>query len=149
MQRKTKKIYDIISIIINVILFLFMILSIITKNNNFYAWYWTCVSVMLLCEVLYIHKWDKVDGIDVKKNKSKMIRSSFDGITTGTIMISGLLYLSVMGLEMINKSIKDNIYVIILTYIMLTISLISNLLAIYSANKDTKELAEKIFNYKK
>lgn len=39
MQKKTKKIFDFAKIIINLILLTFMILSLTTKNDNYYAWY--------------------------------------------------------------------------------------------------------------
>ena len=149
MQRKTKRKFDIITIIVNIIQLIFMILCITTKNNNYYAWYWIIVPIMLVCEVWYVHMWDKVGAIDLDKKESTAIRYSFDGMTVGTIVISGLLFLSVTGLEMINKSIKDNIFVIILVYIMLTISLLCNLLAVYSANNDTRKLVEKTYNKKK
>lgn len=56
MQRKTKKKFDIIKIIINLILLILMILSIIKKENVYYAWYWIMVSVMLVYEVYYSYK---------------------------------------------------------------------------------------------
>ena len=37
MQRKTKKIFDILRIIINVILLIFMILCLSTNKDNYYA----------------------------------------------------------------------------------------------------------------
>lgn len=148
MQRKTKRIYDIVTIIVNIILLALMILSIVMKSDKVYALYWLFVSLMLLIEVYYIHKWANVDKIDVDKEKSKAIRYSFDGLTTGTICLSGFLYITVMFLEMINASIKNNMFIIIIVYLMLTLSILGNYLAVYSANKDTKELVEKTFNKK-
>ena len=60
MQRKTKRKFDIITIIVNIIQLIFMILCITTKNNNYYAWYWIIVPIMLVCEVWYVHMWDKI-----------------------------------------------------------------------------------------
>lgn len=149
MQKKTKKIFDIIAILIDLVMLTFMILSITLKKNTVYAWYWIIVSIMLVFEVFYIHKWDKVDELNVDKHQSRTIRRTFDGITVGTVCISGALYLLVMGLEFLDKSIKNNIFVILIVGIMLTLSLLFNFLAVYTANKETKELAEKMFNYKK
>ena len=149
MKKETKLKYDIISVIINIILFIFMILSILTENKNCYAWYWIIVSVMLIFEVWYIKKWEKPNGIDLDKTKSKSIRYSYDGLTTGTIVFSGLIYLTVMGLEMFDKSIKTNIFIMLLIYVMLTISLLLNYLAIHTANKDTKILIDKMYKNKK
>ena len=149
MQRKTKKIFDVIKIIINLTMLILMILSLTTNNDNYYAWYWIVVSAMLVLETYYLFKWTKVGEWNIDKKDSKSIRYSFDGITTGTLCTSGLLYLLVMGLELVNKSIKTNVYVIIIVSILLTLSVVFNLLAVNTANRESRELAEKIFNYKK
>ena len=148
MQRKTKKIFDVIKIIINLTMLILMILSLTTNNDNYYAWYWIVVSAMLVLETYYLFKWTKVGEWNIDKKDSKSIRYSFDGITTGTLCTSGLLYLLVMGLELVNKSIKTNVYVIIIVSILLTLSVVFNLLAVNTANRESRELAEKMFNYK-
>ncbi len=149
MQRKTKKIFDVLRIVINAILLLFMILCLITNKESYYAIYWIIVPIMLVCETFYLYKWTKIDEWDVNKKDSKAIRYSFDGLTTGTLVLSGLLYLVVMALEMFQKSIKTNIYVLAIVYILFTISILCNIMAVNSANRESKELAEKIFKYKK
>ena len=149
MQRKTKKKFDIIKIIINIVLLILMILSITKKENIYYAWYWIMVSVMLVYEVYYSYKWIKIDEWNIDKHKSKAIRYSYDGLTTGTIILSGAIYLIVMGFESFQNSIKTNIYIIVMVYALFTISIICNYLAVNSANRDTKKLAEKTFKYKK
>lgn len=149
MQRKTKKIFDVLRIVINVILLLFMILCLITNKEIYYAIYWIIVPIMLVCETFYLYKWTKIDEWNVDKKDSKAIRYSFDGLTTGTLVLSGLLYLVVMALEMFQKSIKTNIYVLVLVYILFTISILCNIMAVNSANRESKELAEKTFKYKK
>ena len=149
MQRKTKKIFDVIKIIINLTMLILMILSLTTNNDNYYAWYWIVVSAMLVLETYYLFKWTKVGEWNIDKKDSKSIRYSFDVITTGTLCTSGLLYLVFMGLELVNKSIKTNVYVIIIVSILLTLSVVFNLLAVNTANRESRELAEKMFNYKK
>lgn len=149
MQRKTKKIFDVLRIVINAILLLFMILCLITNKENYYAIYWIIVPIMLVCETFYLYKWTKIDEWNVDKKDSKAIRYSFDGLTTGTLVLSGLLYLVVMALEMFQKSIKTNIYVLVIVYILFTISILCNIMAVNSANRESKELAEKTFKYQK
>ncbi|MBO5138384.1 MAG: hypothetical protein J6B89_01955 [Bacilli bacterium] len=149
MQRKTKKKFDVIKISINLVLLILMILSITKKENVYYAWYWVMVSVMLVYEVYYSYKWINVDEWNIDKHKSKAIRYSYDGLTTGTIILSGAIYLIVMGFEAFQNSIKTNIYIIVMVYALFTISILCNYLAVNSANRDTKKLAEKTFKYKK
>lgn len=149
MQRKAKKIFDVLRIVINAILLLFMILCLITNKESYYAIYWIIVPIMLVCETFYLYKWTKIDEWNVDKKDSKAIRYSFDGLTTGTLVLNGLLYLVVMALEMFQKSIKTNIYVLVIVYILFTISILCNIMAVNSANRESKELAEKTFKYKK
>ncbi len=119
MIKRNKRI-SICAVIINILLLVFAILSVVFKNNFLYAWYWLFVTLMLLFEVLYVWIWSKV-GKNVDKHKSSTINRSFNDITTVSIVLSGLLYLSVL----------------------------FNYLAVYNANKETKELVEKTFNKKK
>lgn len=147
MIKRNKKI-SIGGIIINILLLVFAILSVVFKNNILYAWYWLLVTLMLLFEVLYVFIWSKV-GRNIDKHKSNTINRSFNDITAVTIVLSGLLYLSVLFCEFLDESIKANIYVIWIMYILLTIAVLFNYLAVYNANKETKELVEKIFNNKK
>lgn len=149
MQRKTKKTLDIVQILINLIMLGFMITSLITNKDYFYNLYWTVVPLMLGFEVLYLLKWNKIGEWNVDKKDSKAIRYSFDGITGGALIITVFIYLSVILFESFQKSIKTNTYIIIIVYVLFTISILCNYLAIYSANRDTKKLAEKTFKYKK
>ena len=147
MIKRNKRI-SICAIIINILLLVFAILSVVFKNNFIYAWYWLLVTLMLLFEVLYVWIWSKL-GRNVDKHKSSTINRSFNDITTVSIVLSGLLYLSVLFCEFLDESIKSNIYVIWIMYVLLTIAVLFNYLAVYNANKETKELVEKTFNNKK
>ena len=147
MQRKIN-LSKYLVIITNILLLFAMVIYLITKKDMACAIYWILVSLMLICEVFYVHTWSRI-GIDLDHNKSKSIKRSFDDATAIIIVLSGLMYLSVMFLEMIQSSIKSNIYVIIFTYSLLTIALLFNYLSVYSANKETTELIEKTFNKRK
>ena len=149
MQKKTKKVFDIIKIILNLFLLVFMILCLTTKNNIYYSLFWLTVTVMFMFELLYLLKWNKVGEWNVDKKDSKDIRYFYDGITTGTIMLTGVVYLGVVGFEFFEKSVRTNAYIIILVYVLFTISILCNYLAIANANKHNKKLAEKTFKYKK
>ncbi len=136
------------AIVINFLLLIFAIFSVILKKDLYYDWYWIFVTLMLLFEVLYVLIWSKV-GINLDKHKSNTINRSFNDITVVTIVMSGLLYIAVLFYEFLDKSIKTNLFVIWLMYVLLTLAILFNYLAVYSANKETKELVEKTFNKKK
>lgn len=103
---------------------------------------------MLVCETFYLYKWTKIDEWNVDKKDSKAIRYSFNGLTTGTLVLSGLLYLVVMALEMFQKNIKTNINVLVIVYILLTISILCNIMAVNSAIEKVKNLLKKYLNTK-
>ena len=103
------------------------------KNNIFYAWYWILVTLMLLFEVLYVMIWSKV-GRNIDKHKSNTINRSFNDITAVSIVLSGLLYLTVIFCEFFNESIKTNLYVIWIMYVLISVAVLFNYLAVYNAN---------------
>lgn len=133
MIKRNKRI-SICGIIINILLLAFAILSLVFKNNLLYAWYWLLVTLMLLFEVLYVWIWSKV-GRNVDKHKSSTINRSFNDVTAVSIVLSGLLYLSVLFCEFLDESIKANIYVICIMYVLLTIAVFFNLLYNKYVNK--------------
>ncbi len=135
-------------ILVNVILLALAILCAIFKSNTFYALYWILVTLMLLFEVLYVLIWSKV-GRNIDKHKSNTINRSFNDITAVSIVLSGLLYLVVIFFEFFNESIKTNLYVIWSMYLLMSVAVLFNYLAVYNANKETKALVEKTFNKKK
>lgn len=103
---------------------------------------------MLVCETFYLYKWTKIDEWNVDKKDSKAIRYSFNGLTTGTLVLSGLLYLVVMALEMFQKNIKTNINVLVIVYILFTISILCNIMAVNSAIEKVKNSLKKHLNIK-
>ena len=100
-------------------------------------------------ELLYLLKWNKVGEWNVDKKDSKDIRYFYNGITTGTIILTGVVYLGVVGFEFFEKSVRTNAYIIIMVYVLFTISILCNYFAIANDNKNTKKPAEKTFKYKK
>lgn len=68
MQRKTKKIYDTLMIIFNILLLVFMMLSIILKNDRVYALYWIMVSLM--CNFLAV--------MTANKDSKELIEKTFN-----------------------------------------------------------------------
>lgn len=146
MIKRNKRI-SIGALLVNLILLVLAILCATLKNNIFYAWYWILVTLMLLFEVLYVMIWSKV-GRNIDKHKSNTINRSFNDITAVSIVLSGLLYLTVIFCEFFNESIKTNLYVIWIMYVLMSVAVLFNYLAVYNAKKETKELVEKIFNKK-
>lgn len=134
-------------ILVNVILLALAILCTTLKKDIFYALYWMLVTLMLFFEVLYVFIWSKV-GRNLDKHKSNTINRSFNDVTAVSIVLSGLIYLVVLFCEFYNKSIHTSLYTIWSMYLLMTVAVLFNYLAVYNANKETKELVEKTFNKK-
>lgn len=146
MIKRNKRI-SIGAILVNLVLLMLAILCTILKKDIFYAWYWMLVTLMLLFEVLYVFIWSKV-GRNLDKHKSNTINRSFNDVTAVSIVLSGLIYLVVLFCEFYNKSIHTSLYAIWSMYLFMTVAVLFNYLAVYNANKETKELVEKTFNKK-
>lgn len=146
MIKRNKRI-SIGAILVNLILLTLAILCTTLKKDIFYAWYWMLVTLMLLFEVLYVFIWSKV-GRNLDKHKSNTINRSFNDVTAVSIVLSGLIYLIVLFCEFYNKSIRTSLYAILSMYLLMTVAVLFNYLAVYNANKETKELVEKTFNKK-
>ena len=61
-------------------------------------------------------------------------------LTTAILVLSGLFYLAIVFLEMINESISQNIYVVIIVFDLMFISQLFNRLAIINAKKETSRV---------
>ena len=146
MIKRNKRI-SIGAILVILILLTLAILCTTIKKDIFYAWYWMLVTLMLLFEVLYVFIWSKV-GRNLDKHKSNTINRSFNDVTAVSIVLSGLIYLVVLFCEFYNKSIHTSLYTIWSMYLLMTVAVLFNYLAVYNANKETKELVEKTFNKK-
>ena len=81
-------------------------------------------------------------------HKSNTINRSFNDVTAVSIVLSGLIYLVVLFCEFYNKSISASSYAIWSMYLLMSVAVLFNYLAVYNANKETKELVEKMFNKK-
>ena len=149
-MRKKNKIITIATIIIDIITTIALCLALFFKQDVYYALYWILITPMLLVTVLHVHIWNRNgNGDNIDKEKSTTIRRSYDDMTAVIVVLNGMLYLTVMFLEMINQSIKTNMFIIVIIYVLFVISHLMNFLALYNARKETKELVKNTFNNKK
>ncbi len=148
-MRKKNKIITIATIIIDIITTIALCLALFLKQDVYYALYWILVTPMLLVTVFHVHIWNRNgNGDNVDKEKSTTIRRSYDDMTAVIVVLNGMLYLTVMFLEMINQSIKTNMFIIIIVYVLFVISHLMNFLALYNANKETEKLVKNTYKKK-
>jgi len=151
-EKMTEKVYraddkkiNLITYIIDFITLVIFILTLILKTEKMYALYWLFISILFIIDLISIIHWD-ADGLKLDKKESDKIIRSYRDLTTITVVLSGICYLSVMFLEMINESIKSNVYVIIIAFILISSSHIFNRLFIYNSIQNTKKLVEDLYN---
>jgi len=148
-MRKKNKIITIATIIIDIITTIALCLALFLKQDVYYALYWILVTPMLLVTVFHVHIWNRNgNGDNVDKDKSTTIRRSYDDMTAVIVVLNGMLYLTVMFLEMINQSIKTNMFIIVIIYVLFVISHLMNFLALYNANKETEKLVKNTYKKK-
>ena len=148
-MRKKNKIITIATIIIDIITTIALCLALFLKQDVYYALYWILVTPMLVVTVFHVHIWNRNgNGDNVDKEKSTTIRRSYDDMTAVIVVLNGMLYLTVMFLEMINQSIKTNMFILIIIYVLFVISHLMNFLVLYNANKETEKLVKNTYKKK-
>ena len=148
-MRKKNKITTIVTLVIDIITTIALCLALFLKQDIYYAIYWILITPMLLVTVFHVHIWNRNgNGDNVDKDKSTTIRRSYDDMTAVIVVLNGMLYLTVMFLEMINQSIKTNMFIIIIVYVLFVISHLMNFLALYNANKETEKLVKNTYKKK-
>ena len=140
--RMKKKTLNTLTISIDVIMFIVLILTLILKTDLMFGLYWISIILYFIVDMMNVMHWD-YDGLKADKNKASKVIGSFRDITTVTIVFSGLFYLIVIFLDNIKVIHLDNIYVIFIMYILLSLAQLFNHLSIKNALKENVKLSEK------
>ena len=140
--RMKKKTLNILTITIDVIMFIILVLTLILRNNLMFGLYWIFIILYFIIDMINVMHWD-YDGLKADKNKASKVIGSFRDITTVTIVFSGLFYLIVIFLDNIEVITTANIYVVVVLYILLSLAQLFNHLSIKNALKENRKLAKK------
>jgi len=140
--RMKKKTLNTLTITIDVIVFITLLLTLIFKTNLMFGLYWIFIIIYFIVDMMNVMHWD-YDGLKADQNKASKVIGSFRDITTVTIVFSGLFYLIVIFLDNIKVISLDNIYVIVVMYILLSLAQLFNHFSIKNALKENVKLSEK------
>lgn len=140
--RMKKKTLNTLTITIDVIVFITLLLTLIFKTNLMFGLYWIFIIIYFIVDMMNVMHWD-YDGLKADQNKASKVIGSFRDITTVTIVFSGLFYLIVIFLDNIKVISLDNIYVIVIMYILLSLAQLFNHFSIKNALKENVKLSEK------
>ena len=113
--------------------------ALIIQSKVSFAIFWICIPIFLISSVLLLLYWNS-ERLKADVNKSNTIIRGFMDLTTAILVLSGLFYLAIVFLEMINESISQNIYVVIIVFDLMFISQLFNRLAIINAKKETSRV---------
>lgn len=133
------KIGLIISTTINVILF---ILSVIYKTNNIYDFYWISIMLLILFEIYFILQVDRF--LNDHDNNIKSIRRIYDDSSMACLFMFFALFTTILTLNQFTEFDKNNIYIIVMMFVMTLANLWILYASISNANKETSKLLNNI-----
>lgn len=140
--RMKKKTLNILTITIDILMLIVFILTLILKSNLMFGLYWIFIILYFIVDMMNVMHWD-YDGLKADQNKASKVIGSFRDVTTITIIFTGLFYLIVIFLDNIKVITLNNIYVIVIMYILLSVAQLFNHLSIKNALKENAKLSEK------
>lgn len=140
--RMKKKTLNMLTITIDVLMFIIFILTLILRTDLMFGLYWIFIILYFIVDMMNVMHWD-YEGLKADKNKASKVIGSFRDITTVTIVFSGLFYLIVIFLDNIKVINTTNIYVVVVLYILLSLAQLFNHLSIKNALKENRKLAKK------
>jgi len=131
-------------IITNILLVGIVVYLIITGNDFSYNSFWLLSTLLLLCNVYFISGWtNREKEVDLDKNKSKVVKGSFDDITAITLVFYGLLFLGIQFIDFFDESVRTNLYVALGFYAATLIFQLFCFLAVDNSLKKNRELITK------
>lgn len=133
-----------ITLTVDILMTIIFVLTLILKNDIMFALYWTFTPLLLIVDILSIMHWE-IDGMQSEKHEIDKMVKSFRDVTAITIVLSGLGYLTVIFLEIINESISHNLYVVIVLFGLLMITQLFNRLMIHTNIRDASKFAKDFY----
>lgn len=140
--RMKKKTLNTLTISVDVIMFIVLILTLILRTNLMFGLFWIFIIIYFTVDMINVMHWD-YDGLKADQNKASKVIGSFRDITTVTIVFSGFFYLIVIFLDNIKVISMANIYVVVIMYILLSLTQLFNHLSIRNGLKENRKLAKK------
>lgn len=140
--RMKKKTLNILTITIDILMFIVFIFTFSLRSNLMFGLYWIFIILYFIVDMMNVMHWD-YDGLKADQNKASKVIGSFRDVTTITIIFTGLFYLIVIFLDNIKVITLNNIYVIVIMYILLSVAQLFNHLSIKNALKENAKLSEK------
>jgi hypothetical protein len=136
---RNRNIFKILVILLSVLFVVSFCLAIFVVNDYVKNMFWASSALLMVSVILDLNAWSKL-GLDVDKNKSKIIKRSFDDSTTLLVVFYGTLLCLVILFDTLNNNVMKNNFVIIGMFIMTIEFELFTYLSIWNAKRDTAKL---------
>lgn len=136
---RIRKILNVLLILVNILMITSFILSQVYATEYFKSMFWFSIPFFIAIVALDINEWSKI-GLDVDKEKSNVIKRSFDDNTALLLVFYALLFLVIYFFEVLDNRVFQHNYVIIGFFIMTLVFEIFMYLFVYVAKRDTAKL---------
>lgn len=125
-------------VVANILIVICLAMVLILKTKFTYSLYWTLIPFLIVLIVAFIREVDK-GRIDTDIDKSKMIKRSYNDISTLSTVFYAMIYLIIMFFDTLNENLRNNVYLIIGFFIVTMLYELFIYLSIYNAKKETRD----------
>lgn len=138
---RIRKILNVLLILVNVFMITGFVLALVYATEYFKSIFWISIPLFMAIIALDINEWSKI-GLDIDKEKSRVIKRSFDDSTALLLVFYVLLFLIICFFQKLDKRVFQHNYVIIGFFIMTIVFELFMYLSLHNAKRDTAKLLE-------
>lgn len=141
MRKKDKRLlYGVIAT--TLLMIISFILALIKKTQWFYSLYWCSVPFLIVFLMAFLNAIS-IRGKDSDIDKTKVIQRSFDDTTTISTFFYTIIYVAILFVDQVKGNVQNNIYIIVIFFIITMVYELCLYLSIYNMKKDTSALLNK------
>lgn len=141
MRKKDKRLlYGVIAT--TLLMVISFILALIKKTQWFYSLYWCSVPFLIVFLMAFLNAIS-IRGKDSDIDKTKVIQRSFDDTTTISTFFYTIIYVAILFVDQVKGNVQNNIYIIVIFFIITMVYELCLYLSIYNMKKDTSALLNK------
>lgn len=138
---RIRKVLNVLLILVNIFMITGFILAQVYATEYFKSMFWASIPFFIAIIALDINEWSKI-GLDIDKEKSRVIKRSFDDSTALLLVFYVLLFLIIYFFQQFDNRVFQHNYVIIGFFIMTLIFELFMYLSVNNAKRDTAKLLE-------
>lgn len=138
---RIRRILNVLLILVNIFMIVGFVLAQVYTTEYFKSMFWASIPFFIAIIALDINEWSKI-GLDIDKEKSRVIKRSFDDSTALLLVFYVLLFLIIYFFQQFDNRVFQHNYVIIGFFIMTIVFELFMYLSVNNAKRDTAKLLE-------